>query len=53
MKEILNKIKGRHWVFILGIISMVISSIWSPVTANDIGTLLILAGFGIVLTGRG
>lgn len=52
MKKVLDKIEDRHWVFIIGIIGMIVSSIWSPETAGEIGTLLVFMGIGIVISGR-
>lgn len=45
----MKNIKGRHWVFIIGIIATVITSIWSPETAGNMSLLLLFMGIGIVI----
>jgi hypothetical protein len=45
----MNNISGRHWVFIIGIISAVIVSRWSEGTASNIVILLLFGGAGIWL----
>ena len=48
-RNMLENIKGRHLVFIIGFISVIITSIWSPGVATDILFLLILMGFWIFI----
>lgn len=43
----MNNIKGRHWVFIVGLLLACITSIWSPSVAESIIFLLGLIGVGI------
>lgn len=46
----MKEIKGRHWVFIIGFISSIIVSSWSPVIAIKIIDLLFWIGIGIAVT---
>jgi hypothetical protein len=45
----MDKLSGRHWVFIIGIIAAVITSRWNNETASNIVELLFLIGIGIFL----
>ena len=42
--------KGRHWVFIVGIIATVVMAIVAPEAADDMILLLLFMGIGIALT---
>lgn len=45
--DVIKNIKGRHWVFIIGFISAIITSIWSPEVSKDIIGLLFFIGIGV------
>ena len=45
----MDKIKGRHSVFIIGFISSLVTSIWSPEVASQMLGLLFFMGAGIAL----
>jgi hypothetical protein len=45
--KMMNNIKGRHWVFIVGFIGMAITSIWSVEAAKEMAQLLFFIGIGI------
>lgn len=44
----MNKLSGRHWIFIIGIISALIVSRWSEETAASIIVLLLCCGAGVL-----
>ena len=48
----MNNLSGSHWVFIIGIISAIITSRWSEETAASIIVLLFFIGIGIFLKDR-
>lgn len=49
MKNYLERIKGRHWVFITGFIMAMITASYSPDVAINMIGLLALIGVGILL----
>lgn len=49
MDKILDKIKGRHWVFIIGFICAMITAIYNTAIADSILVLLLFIGVGLAL----
>lgn len=44
-----DKIKGRHWVFIIGIVCASMTGIWNTDVALEMLNLLLIMGVGIAL----
>lgn len=45
----MKNIKGRHWVFILGFFSSMITSIWNTDIASEMLVILFFVGIGLFL----
>lgn len=52
MDNNMKNIKGRYWIFIIGFISALVTSRWSPTVAIQMIELLFCIGLGIAITER-